>query len=260
MRHSGLPGVRINDKIVLAFMDACRPHGPRALDLLERMARLTDDRAPGGSPYEILPVCGVMGLAAVSERKPEFAMRVVPVWSDAADDSRFRVREAVPAALALVAPNWGMSTLLQEVSHWGEHYFQYTALLLTVSRKEIAPLVRDAAVQAELVDHAFTMVRKAPRSAERYPGYKALIETIPRAATALALAHGPAVVDVLLRWASDKDVETRDLALASIQDKRFRARFADEVRELEQKNKAAKPVPRDGKKRELPTRKRSKGR
>lgn len=260
MRHSGLPGVRVNDKIVVAFMEACRPHGPRALDVLERMARLPADKAPGGSPFEILPVCGVLGLAAVSEKKPEFATRVLPVWFDAADDERFRVREAVPRALAHVALTWGVPMLLDEVSSWGDHYFQYSAVLTAMTSKEVAPRVKDAFHQAALIDHALGLVRAAPRAAERYPGYKALVEAIPRAASSLALAHGPAVIEVLARYAADKDPETRDLALACIQDKQFRARYGDQVRELELANKGAKPVPRDGKKREMPTRKRGRKR
>jgi hypothetical protein len=94
----------------------------------------------------------------------------------------------------------------------------------------------------------------------RYPGYKALLEALRKAPAALVARHGGTVLEEVHRWTSLRNVDLREAAAAAVNDERTKARFGDAVEQIYKARDAAVPVPRDGKKVDLPTRKRGKRR
>jgi hypothetical protein len=256
-RHSGLPGTRVNMKIVEAFGDACLAMGPAVDAWLVRIATIDADRAPGGSPYEIVPVCGVYAIGLRARAEPTTIERALATFDAAADDLRFRVRDAVPVALAAIGEKHG-DRLARLLVDWAAGYFQAAAALAALSSKEVLTHLHDAAATAELVTTSFRLVNEAPRSAERYPGYKALVEGLPRAFGPLVRALGSPVLETVEPWIQKKDPETRELAHACIGDKQMRARYSEHVERLEALFRAHAPKPRDAKKEIRPTRKRGK--
>src|SRR5580765_5689920 len=63
-RGSWLPGPRINETLVEHFADDARVRGARADRVVTTLATLDADSAPGATPLEFLPVCGIAALAA----------------------------------------------------------------------------------------------------------------------------------------------------------------------------------------------------
>ena len=106
--HSGLPGPRGN----LELIDVASAATDRAT--LERWAALGPDAAPENTPEAFLACVGTVGLGRIvagGDRSP------LPTLRRAANDSRWRVREAV--AMALQA--WGdadVEGLVEEMDSW----------------------------------------------------------------------------------------------------------------------------------------------
>jgi HEAT repeat protein len=119
MAESNLPGPRGNLELVQAVAD----QGDEALFL--RYISYGPVQAFTGSPQEILPVCGAVGLGRlVAEGREEF----LPVLRDLASDPRWRIREGVAMALQRVGEA-NMDRLLAEMESWsqGERLVQRAA-------------------------------------------------------------------------------------------------------------------------------------
>ena len=63
-RLSGLPGPRANMGVLDAFAGECALRGERVDGVLIALAKLDADHAPGATPLEFLPMCGVAGIGA----------------------------------------------------------------------------------------------------------------------------------------------------------------------------------------------------
>src|SRR5271169_4731843 len=109
-RGSGLPGERVNLALAKAFAGVCASD-PRAPKLASTMASLSADEAPGGSPLEILPLSGVLAAGACMASQPKSRSAMLALIQDACEDLRFRVRDAVPIALADVGTREGAALL-----------------------------------------------------------------------------------------------------------------------------------------------------
>ena len=110
LKESGLPGPRANLELVQAVADE------GTLDLFQRYLTCTPDRASTNSPEVFLVVCGVVGLGRLLA---EGDLDQLAVLHECANDSRWRVREAVAMGLQ----RWGdadMSTLLKAMNDWAK--------------------------------------------------------------------------------------------------------------------------------------------
>src|SRR5260221_9404908 len=95
-RGSRLPGTRPNLDFAKEVADAMEGIGAKALPLATAMTTLPADEAPGGTALEFLPVCGVYALGALAASMDEHAReKPFATLHDAAEDLRFRVRDAV---------------------------------------------------------------------------------------------------------------------------------------------------------------------
>ena len=98
--ESNLPGP--NRDLAAAFADAVREYAAadendcRALwSLCTELACVSPEDAPAGDPHEFLPLCGVLGIAAIGAVAPAFTGMALAQLQDASLDPRRRVREAV---------------------------------------------------------------------------------------------------------------------------------------------------------------------
>ena len=236
MRASRLPGPAPNLDLVKDFGEACAARGPAVDRLVVRMATLDADLAPGDTAAEILPMCGVAAAgaratrAARAEPRDERALALMlAALHDAAEDLRFRVRALVPSALAGVGAALGPD-LLDRLSAggWLEGYFHAAAVLLALgdSTSAWAPSLPDAAPVLDVVDTAYALARDAPRSASRYPGFKALLDALGAVPAQLTVRYGAVVLDRLAAWAVSQDPAMRALVEANLRAPRLRGRFS----------------------------------
>jgi hypothetical protein len=239
-KQSNLPGVRENQPLAAAFgvhlatigaegvgggpekkgaKGASKGTGSLAFVLAEHLVRLDAERAPGGTPSEFLPVCGVRALGALLARESEpHASVLLPLLLESADDFRFRVRQTVPLALADAFADRG-ALLLRVEDEWLEGFFQASVYLRTLSDPFLAGMLRDVddngVAVAERVAAVFGkslgLLQDAPRSAMRYPGYKELEETLVLTVKVLSAKLGAPLFEALNKYAKARDPRTRTL-------------------------------------------------
>jgi hypothetical protein len=114
LQHSGLPGARLNLRLVATFAHAVgevarRPDPPVAAlaALLDRWAAISEHQAPVDRPEVILPCAAVAAYGAVGVVRPDWWDDEVAKLGGAAADGRWRVREVVALALQrLLDADW----------------------------------------------------------------------------------------------------------------------------------------------------------
>jgi hypothetical protein len=253
-RGSGLPGQRANLTLARAFADVCASAeaGPK---LARRMATLSADEAPGGSSLEMLPLAGVLAAGACAVRQPSSRGEMLEVIHDACEDLRFRVRDAAPTALGLIAEREG-DALLSDLEPFMDGYFHAAAVLDTLAA---IPKLSNATAIAGLVSKALELIDRAPRSATRWPGYKALQGSLERAVVPIALRIGAPLLDVIATFRTN-DPHLRALLVRALDDKRLRSRLGPDRARAEEAISGQNKAPRDPRSMPGPTRKRGGGR
>jgi hypothetical protein len=108
LQESGLPGPRGNLELAQVVADL----GDR--ELFTRFLTFNADLAPTNSPYEFLAFCGAVGLGRLVA---EGDVSHLPHLRLLANDSRWRMREAVATALQRVG-DANMDLLLAEMDEW----------------------------------------------------------------------------------------------------------------------------------------------
>jgi hypothetical protein len=258
-RSSGLPGERANLSLASAFAESCASDA-RAAVLATKMAKLEADAAPGGSPLEFIPLCGVLAAGSIAARQPKARSAMLEIIHDACDDLRFRVRDVVPEALAKIGAREG-EALLADLETFTEGYFHAAALLRAMTSQAWLPQIADAEPAVRVLVRAFELADSAPSSAERWPGYKALVEMLESSIAPLALRFGEPVFAAAAGFARTDDPHLRDsIKKALSRDKKLRARYPSELASAMGALDAATKAPRDPRSLPRPTRKRGGGR
>ena len=254
-RGSCLPGPRPNLELAERFAHACGERGASADALVEGIATLDADHAPGATELEFLPMCGVVAAGARGAADASSEPRMLAILLAAAEDLRWKVRDVVPAALARIGASRG-EVLLEGIAPWMTGFFPAAAVLLAVARNEWLPRITTADLLLSRLDEAFALARDAERSAERYPGYKALVLALGTTPGVVATRFGRPVFDRLVVWSSVKEPMLREAVAKSVEGARLGRRFADEVARVKKALEESAPVPRDPRTYVGPTRRR----
>jgi hypothetical protein len=255
VRGSRLPGVRPNLELADRFAGACVSRGAAADGLAVTLATLDADRAPGATELEFLPMCGVVAAGARGASDPSSVPRMLGVLERASEDLRWRVREAVPPALARIGAVRGQA-LLEDVLPWMDGFFPATAVLLAVARSEWLSRLHEPTLVLVRLTQAFELARNAERSAERYPGYKALLVALGVCPAALAARFGPPAFDVLVRMGDVKEPMVREAITKNLESTKLTRRFPTDVARVRRALEASAPVARDPRSNVGPTRRR----
>jgi hypothetical protein len=227
-RGSRLPGAHANEALAEAFAAACLARGAAADKVALSLTRLSADEAPGATPLEFLPVCGVAVLAARAAADAGTRAAFVAELHARADDLRFRVRDAVIAALARVGSAAG-DALVQDVQSWMDGYFHAAAVLSALAIDSWLTTLHDGEQVVARMDEAFALAQDAPRSAARYPGRKALVDALATTPAAAAARFGVPVFDMLVRWAPTRDPDLAAALEALMATRKLAGRFRPEV-------------------------------
>jgi len=239
-----LPGVRPNLELAEGFAAACATRGRLADDFVEALATLDADRAPGATELEFLPMCGVVALGFRGASDPGAVARVLRVLEAASEDLRWRVRDAVPSALARIGAVRG-EPLLVEIEPWMEGFFSAAAVLVASARTEWLSRIERPVVLVARLERAFELARDAERSAERYPGYKALVVALGECPGVVAAKFGEPVFDLLARMSVIKEPMLREAIAKNLGGQRLARRFAGEVSRVQRALEATAPKARD---------------
>jgi hypothetical protein len=210
------------------------------------MATLSAEAAPGASPREFLPVCGMLALGqrAANDSDPALRKKAIAMLHDASEDLRFRVREIVPIALGKLGAVMG-DALVRELESWMDGFFQAAAALLALAQPNFLPTVDDVDAALARLDEAYALAKNAARSASRYPGHKALVDALAIAPAALATRFGVPVFDHLVTWSNTEMPELRGAIEKTIASGKLTSRYAPDIKRVRAALEASIPPPRD---------------
>lgn len=257
-KGSKLPGTRANDALARAFAELVGARGPRARDLAVALTTLDADLAPGGTALEFLPMCGTLAVGALAARATDAGKRarLVAVLHDAAEDLRFRVRDAVPVALENVSAVHA-SWLLGELESWMDGFFHAAAVLRALVRPGFFGALATADAPVARLAEAWTLATEAQRSTARTPGYKSLTVELAIAPARLALRFGAPVFDVLeARAHALSDPALRAVLAQSVRESKLVSRFPEDVARVRRALDDTAPPVRDPRAAPGPTRRR----
>ncbi len=258
-RGSRLPGTHANDALAEAFAQACLARAPRADAVAFALAALSADEAPGATPLEFLPVAGLAALAARGASDAGVRAGVLAELHARADDLRFRVRDAVVAALVRVGAAAG-EALVEDVGPWMDGYFHAAAVVTALGAEPWLTALHDARAVVARLDQAFILARDAPRAAARYPGRKALVDALATSPVAVAARFGVPVFDLLVTWAPTRDPDLYAALEGMLEARKLAGRFRGELERVRQAMVGSRPAPRNPDHDVGPTRDRSGGR
>jgi hypothetical protein len=227
-RLSGLPGTRPNLPFAERFGEVVASHGKAADGLVVALVSLDENEAPGASAWEFLPVCGVYALAARAAKDDKAYRKSLARLHSLADDARFRVRDAVVAALVHLGTMCKVQ-LLDDVQPWMDGYHHAAAVILAIASEPLIHVLDGyASVEARL-EEAFVLLENAPRSAARYPGHKHLVEAMSNTPRIVAARFGVPAFDQLARWTRTDDPDLRAIIRANLTGTRLVGRYASEI-------------------------------
>jgi hypothetical protein len=173
--------------------------------------------------------------------------RALAVLEEKADDPRFRVRDAVPFALAMIGSKM-KDDLGDRLESWMDRYFHAAAVIRALAEPkwlETFPL-EDYYQPINLLHFAFVLAHEAPRSAFRYPGHKALVEALGTVPRAVARRFSQQMFDRYAIWAEwVKIPELRAAILENIADPQMKRPFGDEIKRIKELIEEGKGPPRD---------------
>lgn len=244
---SGLPGPRANMNLALDFAQSCAHGGPGMDALAYEMANEPPQEMRGATAKEFLALCGVLAVAARAQVDASAREKALVLLEERADDPRFRVRDSIPVALAMLGTKMGPD-LADKLTHWTDSYFQATALIRALSDKTWLETFgpNEGELPIRLLDESFHLAANAPRADARYPGHKALVEALGYVPKAFIKRFGMKMLDKLAAWAPDvKMPELRDAILSSLEDTQFKKAYANEIKKIKALVESSKAPPRD---------------
>ena len=241
---SGLPGTRANLVMAQAFAVECVGVGKPADNLIALMCNLDAYEAPGDTSLEFLPLCGTLALGWRAAADPALRKKALPALHALAEDFRFRVRDIVPIALARVGAVTG-DMLVHEFASWTDGFFQGAAALNAMAEPTFLPVIQDSEAALARLDEAYLLAKNAPRSASRYPGFKALVDALSSAPIVFATRFGLPMFDMLCRWSNTEMKELRGAVEKVIASPKLEGRLSLEAKRVRAALDASVPPPRD---------------
>jgi hypothetical protein len=198
VQHSGLPGARLNLRLVARFAAAagevaCRPDPPvAALEaLLDRWAAMPEEQAPADRPEVILPCAAVAAYGEVGVVRPDWWDDEVAKLAVAAADGRWRVREVVALALQrLLDADWDRTTgvLLDWVA--ADDPLVVRAAAAAVAEPPLLGSENRRASAAEVQRHAVDRFRGYPAQARGTPPVRVLRQALGFTVSVVVAATG----------------------------------------------------------------------
>ncbi len=124
LNNSNLPGRRGNIELAAAFGDLLEKHLGDELKMLRKfcasLVEISAEAAPVNSVKEFLPLSGAIGIGAIGAFDPDFYKKAMVKLMRLANDSRWRMREAVCFGLQRIFSKC-KADALHDLEIWVEH-------------------------------------------------------------------------------------------------------------------------------------------
>lgn len=115
--NSNLPSPRANLELAKVFADLVEGNSNKQSEKLWRLCsefiKISAEEAPTNDPMEFVPFCGANGIGAIGAVSPQYFKQSLSTMKMLANDTRWRIREAVCFGLQRLMANRGLDVIKQ---------------------------------------------------------------------------------------------------------------------------------------------------
>ncbi len=237
--NSNLPGRRGNLELAAAFtkvmLEQKEIHLEKIKELIEKLLEFTNDIAPTNDKREFLAFCGTWTLGALGrhEKFTEFAYHNLKLL---AKDPRWRIREAVPNALRILAENDGQK-MLNEMNSWikeGTEWLLLRAIAAGMAECLAFPPLKDDEIFAKeglnLHEKIFQLIEKSnERNSEEF---KALKKGLGYTLSVIVVASPENGFKLMKKLTNQKDRDVTWIIKNNLKKNRLIKNFPKQVNEV----------------------------
>ncbi len=210
--HSNLPGPRANIELAQAFA-----HIGTLMDF-KKLIRLDVDEAPENTPEEFLTFCGVLGYGQYLAKYHDSGL--LKQLRERANDSRWRIREAVAMALQSVGKK-NMPRLVQYAKTWAEGtYLEQRAAVAALCEPDLLKTRSDCFAVFDLLDWVTATIvqNDEHQDDEGYQILKKALSYCWSVAVAILPEKGKPMME---RWMKEKHPIVRKIMRQNLKKKRL---------------------------------------
>jgi hypothetical protein len=233
--QSGLPGKRANLELAAAFADYFATHVDLELwNVVQAWIRISLEDAPTDSPREFLPFCAVQALGAVYSRCDPVTMgRIFSLFAAAAEDPRWRMREAVAMALQRASRlHWDdVRILFEKWVQVGTPLF-YRAVAATLAEPDLLKDPDRARAALRLSEKILRRISNLPVEARRTEDYRTLVKGMSYALSVFAAALPDEGFALLEKWAVREDPDIQMIIRENLKKNRLVKTYPERVMAL----------------------------
>jgi hypothetical protein len=229
---SGLPGPRANLGLAARFARAAaaRP-SPALSSRIDEWLEISVQVAPTGDPREFLPFCALQALG--SAYAPTNAERTRRLLRAAANDERWRIREAVTLALQSIGESdpAALRVLLDQWRHDDANWYEQRAIITALAHPPF--LDADLAKWAlEIAAECAQSIQHAGSAERRTTAFKALRQGLGFAPSLFIAKCPDPGFSLLERWIATGDSDLLWIARENLKKQRLARSYPADVGRL----------------------------
>jgi hypothetical protein len=233
--NSNLPGPRGNLELAAAFADLAGQYAQEQeawlWELCMKMALVSPDEAPVNDPRELIPFCGAVGIGALGAACPTLFVEAMTSLRALANDSRWRMREAVPMALQRLIARHPQETL-NALEQWASSGSPLEMRAAAAGVAEPALLKNDETARAALKLHEIIFDRVLEIEDRGPDAFKALRKGLGYTLSVVVQALPEEGFALMRRLAATQDRDVLWIVRENLKKNRLVKYFPAEVEEI----------------------------
>ncbi|AOY77783.1 HEAT repeat domain-containing protein [Clostridium formicaceticum] len=235
--NSNLPGPRGNLELAYAFGNCLKAVACVHDDLwqiLNQWATVTAEETPSDGPKEFIPFCAVQALGAIftfvdSEKKE----KIIKLFRVAANDSRWRVREAVAI---------GLQWIEEEDFRQAEFIFnkwiddasllERRAIIAALAHPPVLNHKDNAEFCFEITEKILKDLIKIDKKFRKTEEFRILRKGLEYAVSVFVAKLPDEGFEFMKKWAQEKDADIRKIIKSNLGKSRLTKKFDQQVKEV----------------------------
>ncbi len=230
LQHANLPGPRANLELAQCFAEQLADKVLNQGDL-DRLHRWTQYVAPENTPAVFLPFCAYIALGALYHHVDTTRRQaIIRQLREAANDTRWRIREAVAMAFQRIAEQ-NISTIVTMFSTWIDHASmkEQRAILVTLAHSPILGDANTVRFALHIAGKVLAGIRTKGAEERKHDDFRILRKGLAYTISVF-VAHLPEEGFLFLtKWAVEPDADIRWILKENIKKRRLIKRFPAQV-------------------------------
>lgn len=234
--NSNLPGRRANLELADAFSDCFEKIEINNVyyNLFKKWVKISEQEAPADDPKEFLPFCAVQAMGALysgcdKKRKEE----IVCILKDKANDSRWRVKEAVAMGFQRIAEK-DFKVVSEIFSDWNKEgtFTEKRAIIAALAHPPVLDSRDNVLFCLNITQEILESIMNLDKDIRKSEGYKVLKKGLDYAISVFVEKLPVEGFALLKKWAEVDDVQIKRIIKSNLGKTRLTKKYGDKVNEV----------------------------